>query len=269
MVYGVTSDITISITAVSAPKAYMLTYSKDQGVNQLTVTVQSGYSGYNTSGALSSGATIYEGAVLKVYATAAEGYLLANNSTSYTTTYTVNGDIDFHIQARKYYNLILNYDSATIQTFTVNKTSGFGTLGALTNGSKIFEGDILKVFIKANSGYYVDPTSYQTEYTVGNSNLTISPIASQIPPSYILTINKGTGVKSVTVSKTSGFGIIGELTTGSTIHDGDHLSVVAIAEDNYTLNAYTTDYIVRGDVSINITATSLPKRAIELDPNRN
>ena len=270
MVYGVTSDITISITAVSAPEAYTLTYSKDSGVYQLTVTVESGYDGYNTSGALSSGATIYEGAVLKVYATAAEGYLLANNSTSYTTTYTVNGDIDFHIEAKKYYTLILDYDSAAIQSFTVTKTSGFGTLGALTNGSKIFEGDILSVFVKANSGYYIDPNSYQTKYTVGNSNLTISPIALQIPTQYTLTINKGTGVKSVTVIKTSGYGITGgELTTGSSIYHGDSLLVTAEAEDNYTLNTYTTNYLVTGNVSINITATSLPKRAIELDPDRN
>lgn len=268
MVYGVTSNITISITAVSAPEAYTLTYSKDSGVYQLTVTVESGYAGYNPSGTLSSGATIYEGAVLKVYATAAEGYLLANNSTSYTTRYTVNGDIDFHIQAKKYYNLILDYDSTTIQSVTVTKTSGFGTLGALTNGSKIFAGDILSVFVKANSGYYIDSNSYQSEYTVGNSNLTISPIALQIPTQYELTIIKGTGVKSVTVTKTSGYGITGELTTGSFIYHGDSLSVRAEAEDHYTLNTYTTNYLVTGDVSINITATSLPKRAIELDPDR-
>ena len=269
MVYGVTSDITISITAVSAPETYMLTYSKDPGVYQLTVTVESGYGGYGTSGTLSSGATIYEGAVLKVYAVAAEGYLLANNSTSYTTTYTVDSDIDFHIQAKKYYNLILDYDSAAIQTFTVTKTSGFGTLGALTNGSKIFEGDVLSVFVKPNSGYYIDSNSYQTQYTVGNSNLTISPIALQIPTQYKLTIIKGTGVKSVTVTKTSGYGITGgELTTGSFIYHGDSLSVVAEAEDHYRLDTYTTNYLVTGDVSINITATRLPKRAIELDPDR-
>jgi hypothetical protein len=47
MVYGVTSNITISISAVSAPEAYTLTYSKDPGVYQLTVTVESGYGGYN------------------------------------------------------------------------------------------------------------------------------------------------------------------------------------------------------------------------------
>ena len=80
---------------------------------------------------------------------------------------------------------------------------------------------------------------------------------------YALSVSKGTGVASVTVSRTSTLeptASIGSVSAGSgTIFHGDKLSVSATASTGYLLNNYTTSYTVSGNTSVSVTATALPK----------
>lgn len=80
---------------------------------------------------------------------------------------------------------------------------------------------------------------------------------------YTLSISKGTGVASITVSRTSTLeptASTGSISAGSgTIFHGDKLSVSATASTGYLLNSYTTSYTVSGNTSVSVTATALPK----------
>lgn len=83
-----------------------------------------------------------------------------------------------------------------------------------------------------------------------------TPEEPEIPAAYTLTISKGTGVASVTVAKTSGYGTTGALSSGATIYEGDVLSVNATASSGYTLDNYTKSITVSGNVTVNVTATA-------------
>lgn len=75
---------------------------------------------------------------------------------------------------------------------------------------------------------------------------------------FAVSITKGTGVASVTVTRTSSPNEHASLTTlssGARVYYGDVLSVSATAESGYTLNAYTSSYTVTNLLLINITAT--------------
>ena len=80
---------------------------------------------------------------------------------------------------------------------------------------------------------------------------------------YTLSVSKGTGVASVTVSRTSTLeptASTGSVSAGSgTIFHGDKLSVSATASTGYLLDDYTTSYTVSGNTSVSVTATALPK----------
>lgn len=80
---------------------------------------------------------------------------------------------------------------------------------------------------------------------------------------YTLSVSKGTGVASVTVSRISTLeptASTGSISAGSgTIFHGDKLSVSATASTGYLLNSYTTSYTVSGNTSVSVTATALPK----------
>lgn len=80
---------------------------------------------------------------------------------------------------------------------------------------------------------------------------------------YTLSVSKGTGVASVTVSRTSTLeptASIGSVSTGSgTIFHGDVLTVSATAITGYLLDDYTTSYTVSSNTSVSVTATALPK----------
>ena len=80
---------------------------------------------------------------------------------------------------------------------------------------------------------------------------------------YALSVLKGVGVDSVTVSRTSTLeptASIGSVSVGSgTIFHGDVLTVSATAITGYLLDDYTTSYTVSGNTSVSVTATALPK----------
>lgn len=83
---------------------------------------------------------------------------------------------------------------------------------------------------------------------------------------YTLSISKGTGVASVSVSRKSTLeptASTGSVSAGSgTIFHGDQLSVSATASTGYLLNNYTTSYTVSGDTTVSVTATAAIKITI-------
>lgn len=80
---------------------------------------------------------------------------------------------------------------------------------------------------------------------------------------YTLSVSKGTGVASITVSRISTLeptASTGSISAGSgTIFHGDVLTVSATASTGYLLDDYTTSYTVSGNTSVSVTATALPK----------
>ena len=80
---------------------------------------------------------------------------------------------------------------------------------------------------------------------------------------YTLSVSKGTGVASITVSRISTLeptASTGSISAGSgTIFHGDKLSVSATASTGYLLDDYTTSYTVSSNTSVSVTATALPK----------
>lgn len=93
------------------------------------------------------------------------------------------------------------------------------------------------------------PGSYGSADSSGDEEPTV-------PTAYTLTISKGTGVESVTVTKTSGYGTTGTLNSGATIYEGDVLTVSATASSGYTLDSYTSSITVSGNVTVTVTATA-------------
>lgn len=78
---------------------------------------------------------------------------------------------------------------------------------------------------------------------------------------YTLTISKGTGVNTITVTRTSTKNheaSTGVLSSGATIYTYDTLTVSATASSGYTLNSYTSSYTVSGNINVSITATVIP-----------
>ena len=76
---------------------------------------------------------------------------------------------------------------------------------------------------------------------------------------YTLSVSKGTGVASITISRTSTLeptASTGSISAGDTIFYGDVLSVSATAATGYLLDSYTTSYTVSDDnTEISVTAT--------------
>lgn len=75
---------------------------------------------------------------------------------------------------------------------------------------------------------------------------------------YTLSVSKGTGVASVTVSRKSTLeptASIGPISAGDTIFHGDVLTVSATSDTGYLLDSYTTSYTVSGNTYVSVTAT--------------
>lgn len=75
---------------------------------------------------------------------------------------------------------------------------------------------------------------------------------------FTLTITKGIGVASVTVTRTftkNSNASTGILTNGAEIYTDDVLTVSATAETDYELDPFTENYVVSGNITVHITAT--------------
>ena len=238
------------------PLEYTLTISKGTGVSSVTVTRTSSPIGGGSTGALSTGATIYYNDKLTVTAVASSGYSLD----SYDTEVDVTGNKTISVSAVVVpwaYTLISDSGCTNIKLTRTNNSIGGGKTGeliTLTSGkATVYYGDKFTITYSANTGYTVSSSNVSVTITSNNQNNTIGTT----PTKYTLTISKGTGVSSVTVTRTSspiGGGSTGALSTGATIYYNDKLTVTAVASSGYSLDSYDTEVDVEENTSVSISA---------------
>lgn len=108
------------------------------------------------------------------------------------------------------------------------------------------------IIFKGNDVKYV-------EFIQGTPQLNVNYIIWAKP--YTLTINKGPGVKTVTVTRTStkvkDVSTNVTLNSGDVIYHGDTLKVSATANTGYDINSYTPTISVDGDENVSITASAV------------
>lgn len=108
------------------------------------------------------------------------------------------------------------------------------------------------IIFKGNDVKYV-------EFITGEPSINVNYIIWAKP--FTLNIVKGSGVSSVTVTRTStkvkDVPTNLSVSSGETIYYGDTLSVDATATTGYQLNSYTKSITVDGNEEVNITATQI------------
>lgn len=108
------------------------------------------------------------------------------------------------------------------------------------------------IIFKGNDVKYV-------EFIQGTPQLNVNYVIWAKP--YTLTINKGPGVKTVTVTRTStkvkDVSTNVTINSGDVIYHGDTLKVSAKANTGYDINSYTPTISVDGDENVSITASSV------------
>ena len=238
------------------PLEYTLTTSKGTGVSSVTVTRTSSPIGGGSTGVLSSGATIYYNDTLTVSAVASTGY----NLNDYDTDVVVTGNKTISVSAVVVpwaYTLISDSGCTNIKLTRTNNSIGGGKTGeliTLTSGkATVYYGDKFTITYSANTGYTVSSSNVSVTITSNNQSNTIGTT----PTKYTLTTSKGTGVSSVTVTRTSspiGGGSTGVLSSGATIYYNDTLTVSAVASTGYNLNDYDKNITVSGNYKVSITA---------------
>lgn len=118
---GVTTDLTVlkcGNTAVWG-KPFTLTISQGTGVASVTVNRTSSPNQHASTGALSSGATIYYGDVLSVSATASTDYTI----NPYTSSYTVTDNVAVSISATQNASEQFTYEPVIVGEVTYDEQS--------------------------------------------------------------------------------------------------------------------------------------------------
>lgn len=119
---GVTTDLTVlkcGNTAVWG-KPFTLTVSQGTGVASVTVNRTSSPNQHASTSELSSGATIYYGDMLSVSATASTNYTID----SYTSSYTVTGNIAVNISATQQPSYELAYAPVISGDYSYDEQGG-------------------------------------------------------------------------------------------------------------------------------------------------
>lgn len=234
------------------------TLSINQGTGS-SITVNRTSSSMTSTGALTNGATIYEGDKLTITFTIGTGYNLTGhtvNGSSFTSgnSYTVPASLSNNklqiTTTTTVKSYTLSVSVGTGSTIVVNRTSspkqGAAT-GNLSNGATIYYSDILKISLSANTGYNVGTLKVNSStFTSGNShtvtdNVAVSSTASV--KSYKLSISAGTG-STITVNRTSspkqGAGT-GALSNGATIYYSDVLKITFASSPEYEILTHTVN----------------------------
>lgn len=242
--------------------AYTASWNNGTGYTISVSRTSSPYAGAST-GALSSGATVYYGDVLSVTYTASTGYTISSKgNTSITVSSNVTSSDIYATATVNSYKV--SWSAGTGYTVAVSRTSSplaGASTGTLSNGTKIYYGDTLSVTYTASTGYTISSKG-STSITV-TGNVTSSDIyATAIVNSYTVSWSTGTGY-SIAVNRTSSpyqGASTGSLNSGATVYYGDVLSVTYAASTGYTLGSTgSTSITVSGNVTsseIYATATA-------------
>lgn len=175
--YVVQGDVSVSVTAYV--QSFILSLSQGTGVSSVTVQRTSSPKKGAATGTLANGSIIYYGDILTVKALSVTGYTV--NSSSYSSSYTVTGNISLNVTAMvSRFTLTINKNvgvSYVIVQRTSSPKQGAAT-GQLNDGDVIYFGDVLTVSADAGLGYVLN--SYITSYSV-EKDVTVNIIASARP----------------------------------------------------------------------------------------
>ncbi len=253
--------------------AHTLTISAGSNSAITVNRTSSNYGG--ATGALSNGATIYTGDVLKITYSASTGYSVGThtvNGSTFTSgsNYTVSGNTTVVSTANiNSYTLTANAGDGTIPatsgwtiasgsktaTKSVNYNATYGTLPTPTRANYRFDG----WYTAASGGSAVSSST-----KMGTSNTTIYAHWTLI--AYSLTVSAGSN-STITVNRTSSpnGGSTGNLSNGATIYTNDVLNITFSASTGYSVETHTVNgstftsgntHTVSGDVSVASTATA-------------
>ena len=275
----VTGNVTTTLTSGSVKSFTLTISSKPTGVSAHTVSRTSSPLKGASTGALSSGSTIYYGDVLSASATATTGY---NNPSLNWTSKTVTGALTSTATAGSVKSFTLSYPAKPtgVSAYTISRTSspnqGASTGTIVSSPSSagsvtIYYGDKLSISATAATGYNA-PTKSLTATTV-SGNVTATVTAGAVK-SWTLTINaiedecgNSYGVASVSVSRTSSpnkgasTGVIASTTSSSTtvtVYYGDVLTASATGSTGYNASLNWTSLTVTSQPTA-LTATATVK----------
>lgn len=176
---SVTVSGNVSISTSATVKQFVLSISAGTGTT-ITVNRTSSPKANASTGVLSNGATIYYGDVLKISGSANTGYNfggLTVNNTTFTSgnTTTVTSAVSVASTATlKSFTLSINAKVGS--SINVNRTSSINTeatIGNLNNGSAIYYGDILKISMSVDEGYYLGILTVNGSKFTNGSNYTV------------------------------------------------------------------------------------------------
>ena len=177
---------------------------------------------------------------------------------SYGTSYTISASVEGLTNTSmggytlsgsgtvKVNEYALSISSGTGSSISVNRTSSdFGGIGVLSNGSSLYDGDILEISFSSLTGYDLDTCTVNGSSFISGSTYTVSSnvsvSATAIPKSYILSIDAGVGSSVVVYRQSSNGGLTGNLSNGATIYYSDVLKISFSANTGYDLDTHTVN----------------------------
>lgn len=175
--YTVSSNV--SIVSSTTVKSFTLSISAGTGTT-ITINRTSSPKASASTGVLSNGAIIYHGDVLSISGVANTGYdfggLTVNNTTftsGNTTTVTSAVSVASTATLKSF---TLSISAGVGSSITVNRTSSINTtatMGNLNNGDTIYYGDILKISMSVDRGYYLGILTVNGSEFTNEGNYTV------------------------------------------------------------------------------------------------
>jgi len=169
----VAGNVTVAATANAI--SYTLSISAGTGTEVTVQRISSPKQGA-ALGALTDGAALYDGDVLRASAEAAPGYALTSatlNGKPIPENHTVSGDVSVAATAQEY------VDPTTRFVLTISTGTGAGATvirqnEKLISGAIIAAGDVLSVYFSADAGYVLDSHTVNGSPFISGGTVTVS-----------------------------------------------------------------------------------------------
>ena len=243
-------SVTSKIQLAAANPEYTLSLNVGTGATVSVTRTSSPLKGAST-GTLYDGSTIYVNDVLTITPGTVAGYsatsITVNNSSFTGGTYTVGSNITVKASA-SLLSYTLSISAGSNASITVNRTNsplGNASTGVLSNGSKIYYSDELKITFAVPTGYKL------TTKTVNNSAFTsgslhsvtgaVSVVATAELQTFVLSLTQATGT-TIALNRTNstiGNGSIGNLASGATLYHSDVIEVTVFVQEGYEVTSQT------------------------------
>ena len=245
----------VTITANAVQKKYTLTINKGSGISSV-----SGSGSYTAGQKVNISATVSSGYDFSKWSSSGGGSF--SSTTSVSTTFTMpegNVTITANAVQKKY-------------TLTINKGSGISSVsgsGSYTAGQKVnisatvSSGYDFSKWSSSGGGTFGNTASASTTFTMPSGNVTITANTTQ--KKYTLTINKGSGISSVSSggSYTAGQKVTIRATPSSG-YDFSRWSSSGGGSFSSTTSASTTFTMPAGNVTITASASRVNATSLSI-----